>query len=63
MESGKVGAGVDLPAFEASGDGPLPDLEAAARVIALAKYVRRMIMMRVKVRFSQDVIAEVDAAS
>ena len=47
MESGKVGAGVELPAFEASGGGPLPDLEAAAIVIALAKYVRRRIMMRV----------------
>ena len=52
MESGKVGAGVDLPALAASGGvgsgTPLPALEAAARVIALAKYVRRRIMMRVQ---------------
>ena len=46
MESGNVGAGVDLPGV-GSGTPPLPDLEAAARVIALAKYVRRRIMMRV----------------
>lgn len=60
MESGKVGAGVDLPAFEASGGvgsgTPLPALEAVAIVIALAKYARRRIMMR------SVWIAEVDAA-
>ncbi len=55
-------ASVDLPAFAASEGvgvpgGVLADLEAAAKESALAKYVRRMIMMC----FSRDVIAEVGA--
>ena len=62
MESGKVGAGVDLPAFEASGGvgsgTPLPALEAAARVITLVKYVRRRIMMRVDCRRSDAAYKE-----